>query len=383
MSARPPIQGHEQVRERLAAVHARDEVPGSILVHGPAGVGKQHLGLWFARLLVCETPSATAPCDRCRSCRLALDLQHPDIHWFFPLPRPRVYGNADRLAEAFEEARFAELDARREEPLRASVHDVSVALYLAQARTIRRMTASRPAMADRKVFLIGDAELLVPQEASEEAANAVLKVLEEPPLDTTFILTATDPDALLPTIRSRLSPIRLRPLPVADVATFLREHAGADRDDADRAARLGEGSIGRALGFLPRDGEPGPLETLRADARALLDAIAADEAAGRLAAAHRRPVSGARGAFSDVLAALVVWLRDLAAVAVGAPGIVNADARDHLARLAEALPHAADGAPAAIRAVDETRALARFNINPQLATARMLRVVRTALRDGP
>lgn len=379
----PPVQGHEDVRERLLAVAARGRVPDSLLLHGPVGVGRQRVGLWLAQLLVCEAPTADGPCGACRPCRMTLDLQHPDIHWFFPLPRPKVYGSPDRLAEAFEEARFAELESRRADPLRPSVHDEPVALYLAQVRTIRRMAVGKPAMGHHKVFLVADAELLVPQEASEEAANAVLKVLEEPPPDTTFVLTAADPDALLPTIRSRLSPLRLRPLPEETVASFLAEHAGADPDDATRAARLSNGSIGRALAFLPRDGEPGPLEQIRLEARSLLDAVAADSGAERLALAHRQSPAGARGAFSDVLGALAVWIRDLAAVANGAaPVVTNVDATSHLAGLARRLPRAADGAPEAIRRVDETRALARFNINPQLATAHLLRELRRLLRDG-
>lgn len=383
MSTLPPIQGHEAVRERLAGVVARGRVPDSLLLHGPVGVGRQRLGLWLAQFLVCEAPTPDGPCDACRSCRLALGLQHPDIHWFFPLPRPRVYGNADRLVEAFEEARHAELEARRSEPVRSSVQDEPVALYLAQVRMLRRMAVSKPAMGDRKVFLVGDAELLVPQEASEEAANAVLKVLEEPPPHTTMILTAADPDALLPTIRSRLSPVRLLPLPESTVATFLEEHARADRAEAGRAARLGDGSIGRALGFLPRDGEPGPLERIRAEARSLLDAVASEAPADRLVAAHRLAPTGARGAFSDVLAALAVWIRDLGAMANGAGAVLlNVDAEAHLGELARRLPRAADGAPSAIRLVDETRALSRFNINPQLATARLLRELRRVLRDG-
>lgn len=383
MSGLPPVQGHTAVRERLLAVAARGRIPDSLLLHGPVGVGRQSVGLWLARLLVCEAPTADGPCGACRPCRMALDLQHPDIHWFFPLPRPKVYGSPDRLAEAFEDARFAELEARRADPLRPSVYDEPVALYLAQVRTVRRMAVGKPAMGSRKVFLIADAELLVPQEASEEAANAVLKVLEEPPPGTTFILTAADPDALLPTIRSRLSPLRLRPLPEEMVASFLTEHADARPDDAARAARLADGSIGRALAFLPRDGEPGPLERIRLEASALLDAVAAESGAERLARAHQQAPSGARGSFSDVLDALTVWIRDLAAVASGAASAVaNVDAADHLAELARRLPRAADGAPAAIRLVDETRALARFNINPQLATAHLLRELRRLLRDG-
>ena len=382
MSTLPPVQGHESVRERLASATARGEVAASMLLHGPTGIGRQRVALWFAQLLLCEAPSEGRPCDVCRSCKLALDLQHPDIHWFFPLPRPKVYGSPDRLEEAFEDARAAELEARRAQPLRPSLHDQSVGLYLAQVRTIRRMTAATPAMGRRKVFVVGDAEMLVPQESSEEAANAVLKVLEEPPADTTFLLTTSDPETLLPTIRSRLAPVRLQPLPVDVVATFLTERAGAPADAASLAARLAGGSIGRALAFLPEDGQPGPLDVLRTEARALLEAVASNEATGRLAAAHAQAPTGARGHYSDLMDSLAVWIRDLGAVANGAATrIVNVDAGRELEKMAAALPRAAAGAPDAIRLVDEARSLARININPQLAVAHLLKELRRVLRE--
>lgn len=383
MSALPPVEGHEAVRRRLARATARGEVPASMLLHGPPGVGRQRLGLWFAQLLVCEAPVDGEPCNRCRPCKLALDLQHPDIHWFFPLPRPKVYGNPDRLADAFEDARAAELEARRAQPLRPSLPDQSVGLYLAQVRTIRRLAATTPAMGRRKVFLIGDAEMLVPQESSEEAANAVLKVLEEPPRDTTFLLTTADPEMLLPTIRSRLAPLRVRPLPVDQVATFLVDHVAASADAAHLAAHLADGSIGRALAFLPQDGEPGPLDALRGEAHRLLQAVASNDATSRVAAAHAQSPTGARGHYSDLLAALAVWLRDLAAFANDArDSIVNVDAMEELRAFAAALPAAAVAAPDAIRLVDEARSLARININPQLAMAHLLKQLRDTLR-GP
>ncbi|HEX6941055.1 MAG TPA: DNA polymerase III subunit delta' C-terminal domain-containing protein [Longimicrobiales bacterium] len=373
MSTLPPLHGHEAARATLTLAARAGDLPGSLLIHGPAGVGKQRLGLWLGQLLLCANPTADGPCDACTACRLAVRLEHPDLHWFFPLPRPRGVSGPDRLADALEEARAAELDARRADPFRTTAPGEPVGLFLAQIQTIRRLAYQRPAMGRRKVFLIGGAEALVPQESSPEAANALLKVLEEPPPDTTLILTATDPGALLDTIRSRLLPVRLRALRNDEVADFLVRHRHVDAEAARTAARLAEGSIGRALGFLPVDGEPGPLETLRQDARTLLAAAAAPSPVRRLAAAHKLPPAGARGTFTATLDFLSLWLRDLAAIAAGAEDvIVNGDARDFLRDLARRLPAAGDAAPEAIRAVDEARALAYGNVNPQLILAHLL-----------
>jgi DNA polymerase-3 subunit delta' len=303
---------------------------------------------------------------------MALRLEHPDLHWFFPLPRPKAAG--DRLGDALEESRAAELATRRAEPLRATVADGLSGIYLAHVHVLLRSAATRPAVGRRKVFVVGDAEALVPQESSPEAANALLKLLEDPPADTTIILTAADPAVLLPTIRSRLLPVRVRRLPTADVAPFLEQYAHTPRDDARRAAALAQGSIGRALGFLPDRKSAGPLEEVRSAARGLLDAALDPSAAARMTAAVTTSPAGARGAFSDTLEDLTVWLRDLAAAATGADAtIVNSDAADWLRGLATRHPHAAAGVPAAIRDVSTTLQLTQVNINPQLALAGLLR----------
>jgi len=382
LNPRSPLIGHSLVRAALARAAHHEELPGSLLLHGPPGVGKQRLGLWLAQLLLCEAASIDGPCETCRSCRSASRLEHPDLHWFFPLPRPKGASGSERLAEALEEARGVELAARRVEPDRIARNDEAISYFVAQVHTVRKLSGSRPAVGRRKVFLIGDAELLVPQESSPEAANAFLKLLEEPPPDTTFIVTASDPDALLPTIRSRLLPIRMRPLDLEAVATFLTERRGLDASAALSLARLAEGSIGRALAFLPTGGADGPLQASRAHARGLLTAVA-DSPRARLAAAHATSAAGARGAFSGSLDFLALWLRDLAALANGAEDqIINRDSIEFLRSLPPRLPAAAHRVPDALRVLDEARGLARGNVNPQLTVAWLLRRLHETLSVG-
>jgi DNA polymerase III subunit delta' len=369
-----PVEGHADVRASLVVAAAARQLPDSLLFHGPPGVGKQRLALWLGQYLLCAQPAPTEPCGECQPCRLAIRLEHPDLHWFFPLPRPKGGGGNDRLGDALEEARAAELASRRTAPLRPSVPDGLAGIYLAHVHVLLRSAAARPAMGSRKVFIIGDAEALVPQEASPDAANALLKLLEEPPADTTLILTAADPDILLPTIRSRLLAVRLRPLPDDSVAEFISRHGAANPPEAERAARLAQGSIGRAMGFLPQKGQPGPLEELRLAARALLEAALGGSAAPRFAAAMAESPAGARGTFSDTLEFLTVWLRDLGAASAGATELlINADAVAWLEAVAREHPAAGAGVPQAIREVEATIQLAQFNINPQLALGSLLR----------
>jgi DNA polymerase-3 subunit delta' len=238
-------------------------------------------------------------------------------------------------------------------------------------------------MATRKVFLIGDAESLVSQEASTEAANALLKVLEEPPPDTLFILTASDPDQLLPTIRSRLAPFRLRPLPEDLIRGLLQNQLQVGDPQAQLAARLSQGSIGRALAFLPIDGEPGPLAAVREHARDLLEAAINRAPTQRLAAALSTSPAGARAQFLDTLDFLAAWIRDLAVVAEGVPElVVNVDNIEKIRDFAGRLPGGSKGVPKALLEVDLTRGLTRYNINPQLALACLLEGVGTALNQA-
>lgn len=375
----PPVHGHEDRRRALAAACARARLPGALLFHGEPGVGKQRLALWLAQLLVCERPSVTGPCDACHGCTLAVRLEHPDIHWHFPLERPSGAASEDKLAEALEDARSARLAEIRAQPLRPPTLDGGRGIYLAAIRTLRRHASRRPAMAPRQVYIIGEAELLVPQEASPHAANALLKLLEEPPDATTLILTSSEPGRLLPTIRSRTLAIRIPRLATAEVERFLVQVAGAEPAAAARAALLSEGSIGRALGFLPQNGEAAPYEELRREARALLDAALGTGRRGVFETALTFPPAGARSHL-ELLTFLSAWLRDLAACAAGAAtAVLNTDAADQLQRLAARHAITPAAVAAAMDAVEQARTLAAGNVNPQLIVATLLTELRRRL----
>jgi DNA polymerase-3 subunit delta' len=377
------VWGHEGLRTALARSVRAGTLPATLLLHGQRGVGKQRLGLWLAQLTLCESPRADGPCGVCRACRLSLRVEHPDLHWFFPLPRPSGSLSPSRLADALEDARAEALAEFRVKPLRSTHSDELRAIYLAAAQTLRRKAQRRPSEGSVQVFLIADAETLVPQEASPEAANALLKLLEEPPEGTRFILTSSEPGSLLPTIRSRSLPIHVTPLPHAEVERFLVTVAGSDAESAARAARLSGGSIGRALGFLPEDGEAGALERLRREGLGLLEASLAGTAADAFRRALEQRQFGARG-LADLLDALEEWLRDLAAVQAGAlEAVLNVDHIPQLQRLAARASSDVDAPLRAREALEQARLNARGNVNPQLLLAGLLSGFRGALLESP
>ncbi|MDH3205097.1 MAG: hypothetical protein OEO79_00715 [Gemmatimonadota bacterium] len=375
-----PVMGHAEARASLASAHLRHLLPAALLLHGARGVGKQRVALWLAQLLVCERPTAE-PCGSCAPCRMALGLEHPDVHWYFPLPRPKG-ATGDKLVEALEQARVDDIAERREHPLRASHSDDVRGLYLGTVRSLRAKAYKRPVMARGPVFIIGEADLLVPQESSPEAANALLKLLEEPPGAAQFILTSSEPGRLLPTIRSRTVPLHLGPLPRATVSDFLQQDADVDATEAEWAAGLSQGAPGRALGFLPDGSERGPLERLRRRAYEIVAAAMGAGSSEGYGLALGFPPAGARG-LVDLFDFVEEWVRDVAAVAAGASArVLNQDAVAELERRVSEAKVAPFAAALAFGSVERARELAWANVNPQLVVSGLVRDLRTALRSG-
>ena len=382
-----PLVGHDAVRASIVRAHAANALPASLLLHGPKGVGKQHLAQWIARLTVCERPE-DGPCDTCGPCRMALALEHPDIHWYFPLPRPKS-ASRDRLADALERARHDALADVRAEPLQSSWSDEVRAIYLGTVTGIRRAAAKRPTMAAGPVFIVGHAELLVPQEASQEAANALLKLLEEPPGQARFILTSSEPGRLLPTIRSRTVPLHVSPLDLEAVRTLVVNGTGVDTKVAEWASRLSQGSPGRALAFLPDEAETdewkrlGPLEQLRRRAYEIVVAAMAPTPAPGFEVASSFPPAGARSLL-ELFGFVEEWLRDLAAVAAGTGGrVFNHDAETRLRKHVDQHAFSAVALAESFVHVQKARELARGNVNPQLVVAGLVRDLRGALTAHP
>ena len=115
------------------------------------------------------------------------------------------------------------MEERRKRPLYAAPDGMAIH-SIATVRLLQRRMALTSVEGGRRVFIIGEADRLVPQESSPEAANATLKLLEEPPAGALIVLTTLDPRRVLPTIRSRTAPVRLNRLSDDEVRDFLAEH---------------------------------------------------------------------------------------------------------------------------------------------------------------
>src|SRR5256886_3781978 len=310
----PPLYGHEGTRNRLVGAIASGRLPQALLFEGPRGVGKQRLALWLAQALVCERlgtgdggrgTSASEPCGECQPCRMVLNLSHPDVHWFVPLELTKKSGDADRQVDVGQEARAEEMAARREQPLYEAPSG-GASNGIAAVRMLLRRLELKPALGQRKVFVIGDAERLVPQVGAEAAANALLKALEEPPANTVVVLTATAPEGLLPTILSRVVRVRVARLGDSIVAAFVQHELGVtgQRAVAQRVAAA-EGCIGRILATGEREDRGGEA------AERFAAAVNAGPVRRYAFALGQQPFQ-ARGGFTEMLDGLLERLREQA-----------------------------------------------------------------------
>jgi DNA polymerase III subunit delta' len=349
-----PLVGHRLARKRLAQAARTNKLPQVILLTGPAGIGKQRMALWLAELLLCEQ-KGDEPCGVCRSCRLVGGLSHPDVHWLVPIARPKA-SDPDKQVDEAGQAIAQILDERRRESFYPPADGMAIH-GLASVRLLQRRAVLTPVEGGRRIFIIGDADRLIPQEASQEAANALLKLLEEPPAGSVFIMTTVEARRLLPTMRSRAVPLRLGRLTDAEVRGFLESHlrprlAGKE---LDQRVALAEGSIGCGLQVGDDAGKA------QQAARQWLEAVLAGSGSA-FERALGQPAWSARGEFTAMLDAVADTLGDAARGTLGQPTRRPVPQKllrhRHPDPLLKALEHVADA-----------REAAWGNVNPQVLLA--------------
>jgi DNA polymerase-3 subunit delta' len=346
-----PIHGHAALRARFDDAIRRDALPGSLLLQGPMGVGKQRLALWLGQRLLC-TGAEARPCGTCQHCRYALAGTHPDLHWYFPRPRLKD-GDASpsKIEDDFREAVGDRLRTGAYSP-----PPPEEGIFVSTIRAIVHSAAMAPAIAARKIYVLGEAERMVLRDGAEEAAGAFLKLLEEPPARATIVLTTSEPGALIPTIRSRLVAIRVPALGASDVAAVLAEpamkdavaEAGAPKNAAEQI-RLAAGAPGALLS----GAEWGDALSR---ARRMLDAASNRDHREQMKTALMQGSNKARGAFTTSLDALTTLLHER----------VRAAAERDNAPVAR-------GAARALDCVEQAKERATANVNPQLITSELLR----------
>jgi DNA polymerase III subunit delta' len=241
------VIGQQRVVDVLKRALEQERVSHAYLFHGPDGSGKRAAALALSRALQCERiePGGSEPCGACPACSKIQRLIHPDVHVYFPRPSD---ADAEDVAERLSRlARnpYAEVDFVRrpvlDDPSKTSNKQAIYPVRMMNEE-IKRAMSFRPFEGRYKIAVLLDAQHL-----RTEAANAFLKMLEEPSPRTVFILTAERPDRLLPTILSRCQRLRFDPLEPELIEEALRQREGLAATEAALLARMADGSYTRAL----------------------------------------------------------------------------------------------------------------------------------------
>ena len=323
--------GNEKATGALRRALDGDRLPHAILVAGPEHLGKMSLAIDLASALNCGGDEK--PCRECAGCTRTRRGLHTDVH---------VVG----LQEAPGGGRSRTL------------------IGVDQVRDVQREAALAPFEGGCRVVIFDGAELL-----SEEAANSLLKTLEEPPPGVYLLLLTSKAEALLPTVVSRCQLVDLKPVPSEVIARHLVASLGIEEALAERTARLSGGRPGWAIRAA---GEPELLEALEEKVDAVEEVVRGSmetrfDHAARLGSATDRDREMGRRELEVWLA----WWRDVMLVKEGVPqSAANLSRIESLKSVAETLSR--QQITGAIQAVRRTRRLIARNVNSRLALEVMM-----------
>ena len=347
--------GNAAVVDNLRAAIAAGRLPHSLVIAGARGSGKYTLALMLTMAQECEVQPREVTsdgrelasfCGRCRNCTRIVESAD-------------LQTRMDEAVAAREEMR--ETDKKDTRVLVQTHPDVLVVppdppqlmIKLGQIRTVIHRAQYLPTEARAKVFIITASSFM------KEAANSLLKLLEEPPPYVNLILLTENPGELLPTIRSRCAFARLGALPAEEIAELLETRRPEwSRTDRELIGRLSDGAAGRALAFDLQE-----YAAARADAFTLLAGLERTNDHSTLFRTTETYRSGAEGQMKTaaLLRALASLLEDVLMLQSGAAERVrNIDRRKDLERMAQTVSF--EWIESAIRAVDSAHAGMRRNL---------------------
>jgi DNA polymerase-3 subunit delta' len=326
------IFGHEFLKQLLLKIEAERRVPNAVLFHGPPDVGKKSLAYGYIKVLNCKRGLAKGGRCDCRSCEKIARGVHPDVVISSLAPRSKQ-------------------------------------IVMDEARRIQELATLPPLEGRIRVVLIADADLLNPS-----AANSLLKILEEPPQHTLFLLVTTRPYAVLPTIRSRCVQLRVAPAPRAELAQWLSSTLNLTPEKAHVAVLLAEGRTGGALRYLLGAAAQSRLASLQE-----LTTFARDGFAALFRTVTK--LLRADQSVEEMMSLVLSWYRDLLVCRASHGNIdlvVNQDAAKQIAAMAPHYP--VTGLLRAIARMVEYQKLTRRTVHERLMLEVLLSQIGMELR---
>lgn len=329
--------GNERVKKLLARILEAGRLPGALLFTGEEGIGKKLFALEIAKALNCRSPNGAEGCGTCPSCVRTSRLNYPQSN------------DSDDWKGIIW----------TDHPDVGLVNAPKRLLLVEQMRQIEREANFRPYEGKARVFIIEDADKL-----NDPSANALLKVLEEPPHTTHIVLLTSRPAMLLPTIRSRCQMIRFAPLAAEEIEGHLVKNKLAGPAEARISARVARGSLGRAL---EQD-----LAEFTAQRAAMLGVLKALVITGDriqlLKSSEELNSAPQKDEFESRLDILETLIRDAWMLSLGAPTetVVNPDLLPELSKIGKQLESWRP--PRWISQIEEMREQLVVNINRKAST---------------
>ena len=266
------LHGNEALKAKLSGMADTGKLGHALLFVEDEGMGAVAFALALSQYINCHEHHGQDSCGECNSCHKHSKLIHPDVHFAFPVASvsslsesEKKHPVSDYFLDAFRALVLSNPYFHEQDLVDAlGLENKAGVISVYEARNIMEQLSLIPYESEYKVMIIYLAEKM-----NAEAANKLLKLLEEPPEGTYFFLICHKPDKLLPTILSRCQIIRMQPDSPQDICDILCREEGADADKAMIAARLSQGSYGTALKLL-HDGEDA--DDYSGDIREILDA---------------------------------------------------------------------------------------------------------------
>ena len=239
------VIGQEALKEKLRKEVDEGHIPHAQLFCGPVGVGKLPLALAYARYLCCTQRTDGEACGHCQSCKQWESLVHPDVHFMFPIvsnEKKKKTVCTDYLPEWRELLLNSPYFSYSHWMEAIDVENRQAIIYEKESDEITKELNLKAVQGDYKVTIIW-----LPEKMHEACANKMLKLLEEPPANTIFLLCSEEPDKILPTILSRTQRINLPRLTEQEIAEALQIRYGVQPTDSQTLAHLAGGSFVKAL----------------------------------------------------------------------------------------------------------------------------------------